>query len=193
LTAESIARHLIDHNHCICPGFLTPESLSATRADFNEIQNNGGFQRARIGHGTSREVNDQERRDETHWLDRGDSNPAQDALWLKCDELKAAFNEFLYLGLSSFEGHYSNYPVGGFYKRHLDSSVGTNHRMVSLIIYLNADWVASDGGKLRIYDKDSYTDVSPIGGTLVCFLSHESEHEVLINHEPRASFTGWFR
>jgi SM-20-related protein len=46
---------------------------------------------------------------------------------------------------------------------------------------------------LRVYDATSHTDVSPVGGTLACFLSRESEHEVLESHGERFSVAGWFK
>jgi SM-20-related protein len=96
------------------------------------------------------------------------------------------------MGLTKFSGHYANYPIGGFYKRHLDCFQNNNSRLLSVILYLNPNWTTADGGKLRIYNQVSHVDISPIAGTLVCFLSRESEHEVLLNNAIRQSFTGWF-
>lgn len=53
--------------------------------------------------------------------------------------------------------------------------------------------MAADGGRLRVYGGGSHVDVDPGGGTLVCFLSEEKEHEVLPSHAPRISFAGWFK
>ncbi len=118
-------------------------------------------------------------------------------LWRRFDLLKAAFNRTLFLGLTDFEGHYAAYPEGGFYERHKDGFRRDSARVVSFVLYLNRDWKPADGGRLRVYTKgqsggESHVDVDPIGGTMVCFLSGESEHEVLLNHRPRFSLTGWF-
>jgi SM-20-related protein len=48
-------------------------------------------------------------------------------------------------------------------------------------------------GELRIYDGDAHTDVDPIGGTMACFLSRVSEHEVMESHTERFSLAGWFK
>ena len=61
------------------------------------------------------------------------------------------------------------------------------------MLYLNRDWKPEDGGRLRIYGETSHTDIDPVGGTLVCFMSRESEHEVLESFAGRCSFTGWFK
>ena len=96
--------------------------------------------------------------------------------------------------MNDFEGHYTFYPEGGFYARHLDRFHKDNGRVVSFILYLNSSWQPEHGGYLRIYSSDnSYQDVPPKAGTLVCFLSAEVEHEVLPSFSPRYSFTGWFR
>jgi len=52
-----------------------------------------------------------------------------------------------------FEGHLAAYPPGGAaYARHVDVHVGSRHRLISLILYLNPpDWGAADGGALRLY------------------------------------------
>lgn len=153
---------------------------------------NGSFTRA--GTGQDAGVQNAIRRDEIHWIERENSSPmAQKKIWEKIDSLRQAFNRTLFLGLGEFEGHYASYPVGGFYQRHLDCFHEDDSRTVSLIIYLNKDWQPADGGQLRIYGKDSSHDIDPKGGTLVCFLSRESEHEVLESHAERNSFSGWFR
>ena len=192
MSCESISEQVGKTGLCIWPDFLSKESLIETRADFDEIQRSGGFVRASTGQGKDKEIRDL-RRDEVYWIDNADTNPVQNRLLNKLDLLKTELNRTLFLGITHFEGHYSAYPSGGFYRRHLDCFHKDDARIVTLVLYLNRNWKSADGGNLRIYDKDSYTDVDPHGGTLVCFLSRESEHEVLENHEPRSSFTGWFK
>jgi SM-20-related protein len=157
-------------------------------------ETDGSFHRAGTGQGSGRQVRDLVRNDEIHWFDRTTANPVQTALWEKLDSLKVAFNRVLYLGLNDFEGHYAVYPVGGFYRRHLDSFQQDGARKVSVILYLNQNWQRADGGELRVYKKDgTYVEVNPIGGTLVCFMSQESEHEVMPSFRVRSSFVGWYK
>ena len=198
MTPEMVAEQLGRTGLCICPGFLSQKALCETRADLDAIQSAGGFYRAGTGKGVRKKVNDLVRRDEIHWLDRVLGNPVQSGLWEKLDSLKQALNRTLYLGLADFEGHYAVYPEGGFYRRHLDCFRKDDARKVSLVLYLNQDWKPSHGGQLRIYSSSdsrdgSHVDVDPVGGTMVCFMSRESEHEVRLNYRPRFSFTGWFK
>lgn len=172
--------------------FLTPLELAEIRADVAVIQGAQGFGRAGTGQGEGNDVRDLVRRDEVHWIDRATDTKAQAILWDKLDSVKQALNRTLFLGLSQFNGHYASYPAGGYYRRHRDCFAQDDSRVVSTVLYLNENWQIADGGQLRVYGVKSYVDIEPIGGTLVCFLSAESEHEVLLNHANRLSFTGWF-
>lgn len=121
-----------------------------------------------------------------------------EALWLEhCERLRVWLNEHLLLGLIDFECHYSAYPVGGFYRRHLDRFVTDDRRMVSCVLYLNADWHDIDGGALRIHPEagssGSFCDILPQRGRLVVFLSDRFPHEVLPTRRERLAITGWFR
>jgi len=193
MTNLAIARQLNKSGLCVCNNFLTERHRENLHADLNDIHLSGGFARAGTGRGADKTPGGDTRRDEVHWLNRETANRAQAHLWSRVDALKRSFNRTLFLGLLDFEGHYAIYPEGGFYARHLDRFRGTSGgRTVSFIIYLNQNWQAKDGGRLRVYRADGHTDIDPRGGTMVCFLSGESEHEVLLNHSARFSFSGWF-
>jgi SM-20-related protein len=193
LNLLALAKELGATGRCICPGFLTPALSLAVRADLDVAQAAGAFARAGTGQGLGHHVRDLVRSDEVYWPDTTALTSVQQSLWAQVNALKQAFNESLYLGLQSFEGHYAAYAQGGFYRRHRDSFQADDARMVSLILYLNPGWVAADGGRLRLHEKAGPTDVDPLAGTLVCFLSREMEHEVLASHATRYSFTGWFK
>ena len=83
---------------------------------------------------------------------------------------------------------YAKYPVGGYYRRHIDVPrsvyymLGRNgatdyslqeRREYSILLYLNAqDWSHRDhGGALRAEIGDDKVGVSPRGGRLVIFHS----------------------
>jgi len=200
MNLKPICEQLAQTGLSVVKNFLSAKSISEVRADFALIQKAHGFHRAGTGQGDGNDVRNLVRRDEVHWIERSTPTTAQTMLWSKLDPLITAFNHNLYLGLSELNGHYAAYPAGGFYKRHLDcfqEKTGAEARVVSLVLYLNDAWKPSDGGQLRVYnsssDASAFTDVEPVGGTLVCFLSKESEHEVLLSHAPRLSFTGWFK
>lgn len=203
----AIATELGVHGKCIRPNFLTPALQLAVRADLDQARAAGQFARAGIGQGAQHQLHGDVRRDEVYWPAQATATHVQVQLWAMTAALMQAFNRTLYLGLIEFEGHYAVYPRGGFYRRHLDSFARNDERMVSLILYLNRDWQITDGGQLRMHGHAdasrgggtsekltaSHIDIAPIGGTLVCFLSREIEHEVLPTHATRFSFTGWFK
>jgi SM-20-related protein len=87
--------------------------------------------------------------------------------------------------------HRTIYPIGSFYKRHLDQFKKDDKRKLSVICYLNTDWKESEGGQLRIYLPNGSTDIFPLAGRLVCFRSDLLEHEVLPATRERLSLTGW--
>ena len=65
-----------------------------------------------------------------------------------------------------------------------------------MVVYLNRDWQAEEGGELLIYkDEMPRADikVSPGFGTLVVFLSEGFPHEVLPATRDRFSIATWFR
>ena len=192
--ANRIAVELGQTGLSVCAGFLSETARLELRADLDSVHAAGSFHRAATGRGDGKQIQESVRRDEVYWLERSMGVPAQIALWARLDQLRQALNRQLYLGLQSFEGHYAVYPPAGFYRRHLDTFRGDPGRVVSLVLYLNDQWSEGDRGELRIYAPEgSHRDIPPVGGTLVCFLSQESEHEVLASTRPRASFTGWFK
>ncbi|HPI41739.1 MAG TPA: 2OG-Fe(II) oxygenase [Pseudobdellovibrionaceae bacterium] len=198
-----LTEQLQNQSYFLWPEFLSKGEVIDLKKDLLEIRNQSGFHRAKIGKKNEEYIEDEIRKDEIYWLNVENANSAQRILWNKLEQIQLALNRNLFLGLNQFEGHYAIYPPGGFYKKHLDSFRSDNARKVTIIFYLNENWAPENGGQLRIYkdkknDKDNnnnceYFDVNPQAGTLICFLSGELEHEVLLSHNFRYSFTGWFK
>lgn len=203
LEMVAIATELGAHGACIRSNFITPALQFDLRADLDQAQAAGQFSRAGTGQAGQHRVRNDIRRDEVYWPEQVTANHVQAQLWAMTAALMQVFNRTLYLGLIEFEGHYAAYSPGGFYRRHIDSFARSDARMVSLILYLNRDWQLPDGGQLRMHGQPhavdgtplppSHVDVAPLGGTLVCFLSREIEHEVLPTNAARFSFSGWFK
>lgn len=190
---DEIALQLKDVGYCVCPNFLESKLLSGACEDFDHIQENGGFNRAGIGQNQDNQVQSQIRNDKTFWFDRNSSNLTQGLLLDQIDLLRIEFNQKLFLNLQDFEGHYASYEAGGFYQRHRDNFRNSSSRCVSVIFYLNQDWRKKNGGELRLFHQGSHLDVVPNGGTMVCFMSQDFEHEVLTCRVERHSFTGWLK
>ena len=108
-------------------------------------------------------------------------------------------NRICFLGLADYEVHFACYPSGTHYDRHHDTLNINDHRVISVITYLNLDWTPEQGGCLRVYEDaifndsttDRYVDISPQAGTLVLLDSKRIEHEVLLSLGNRYSITGW--
>lgn len=151
------------------------------------------FEEAAIGRDQKFVKNVFVRSQELRWI-TGDS--AVGSNWLQwTNDMQRYLNRRVFLGLFSFESHYSRYRLGDFYKRHYDAFNGETSRKVSIVVYLNRDWLVKDGGELVLYKdgKDRIgVKVTPSFATVVVFLSSDYPHEVLPTQRDRYSIAGWF-
>lgn len=182
----------------IIDNFVDEEFRSALLAEQIELVKQGEFRHAAVGKGGQKQIRTEIRSDEVFWMDPDDLTILQKAFWNKLEEIQKVLNQRCFLGLRSFEGHFARYPIGSFYKKHLDQFHAVPHRVVTVILYLNETWTAEDEGALRMYfpqdDGSELTqDVLPVGGRLVVFLSGEIPHEVLPTKKERISITGWLK
>ncbi len=157
----------------------------------------GEFKTAGVGKGENFQIRKDIRGDQVMWLNVENLSDVQQQYWQAVDALRQQLNQELYLNLKGFEAHYTQYPAGAFYKRHIDQFKQVQHRIISCILYLNPEWKKDDGGQLRIYNQENgtetFTDVYPDAGKFVCFMSDSIEHEVLPTKRRRNSITGWIR
>jgi SM-20-related protein len=196
---ESISNDIIEKGYSIRPYALPNDLTSLLLQHIVELPSEN-FKRAGVGRTKDHQVNDFIRTDEISWI-INDSQAS--CAWLNWTEsLQAYLNRRLFLGLFSFESHFSHYAKGDFYKKHKDAFRGEGNRVLSVVVYLNKHWLPSDGGELVIYDKkspassvvdNSKITVIPSFGTIVVFLSEEFPHEVLPAKRDRYSIAGWFR
>jgi SM-20-related protein len=187
---EALADGLATHGYAVVDQFLSQQEVDAI-LDLETLRDTGNLKRAGIGSRQSLQVVEHIRGDYIQWLDR-DTAPQPVKVYLtRLDELMAFLNQSLFLSLKDFEAHFTWYPPGAFYKRHLDQFKYDDHRRLSVIGYLNKDWKADEGGQLRMYLLDQVLDVLPEAGRLVCFRSDVIEHEVLPATRERLSITGW--
>lgn len=190
-----MATDIAERGYSICPNALGADLLLQLRAHILHMPSSK-FKQAGIGRETDLSINQKIRTDAICWIE-GDS--AAGKSWLRwSDDLRSFLNRELFLGLFSFESHFAHYSPGDFYQTHQDSFRGEANRVLSLVVYLNDDWCAEDGGELVIYTDDDATleksvKVIPNLGTVVLFLSEEFPHEVLPARRDRYSIAGWFR
>jgi SM-20-related protein len=188
---DQLADGLAEAGYAIVDDFLSPDEVG-------NIQQLDGFKngllqfkKAGIGKSQEKQINEAIRGDYIQWIKPESAEPPLQVYLSKLKELITFVNQNLYLSLKDFEVHQTIYPVGTFYKRHLDQFKKEDHRKLSVICYLNSDWQESDGGQLRIYLENETKDVLPLAGRLVCFRSDLLEHEVLPATRERLSITGW--
>jgi SM-20-related protein len=133
------------------------------------------------------------RGDKIFWLDRSHNNLHENTFFDLIDEFVLYLNRTCYTGITNYEFHYTLYESGTFYKKHFDQFKNNDGRQYSMIMYLNEDWLAIDGGELSIQNGDKQQIISPNNCKSVFFRSNELEHEVLLTTKARMSITGWFK
>ncbi len=133
------------------------------------------------------------RSDVIYWLDRKHEDIYENSFFDLMDSFVSHLNATCFTGIKTFEFHYSLYKPGSFYKKHIDQFKNNDSRQFSMILYLNEDWKAGDGGELSIYHANSMQHISPVNGRGIFFKSNEMEHEVQVTNKPRMSITGWLK
>lgn len=190
LVFEAIVDGLAEHGYAVQDQFLSqPEVDEILKA--GDFQTSSNFKKAGIGNKQSLQIQEAIRGDYIKWLDKIDSPEAIQVYFKRLQELVQYLNQTLFLSLKDVEVHMTVYPEGSFYKRHLDQFKKDDHRKLSVILYLNADWKEEQGGQLRMYLTDHTKDFLPMAGRLVIFRSDEIDHEVLPATRDRLSITGW--
>ncbi|MEZ0542576.1 2OG-Fe(II) oxygenase [Fibrella arboris] len=199
---ESLIDGVLTTGYGVVDAFLAPNEVTALQNRLRERQAAGQFREAGIGRAADQNgqaaVEKTIRGDEILWLDADSATPEETAFLERIDQFIGYVNRTCYLGLRDSELHYARYPVGTFYKRHLDRFRSDSRRRLSVICYLNDNWQSTDGGQLAVYlpqadGNEKTTLIDPVGGRLVCFDSGLLEHEVLPATRDRLSLTGWLR
>lgn len=171
--------------------FMSADELASLREELQARQESGAMKKAGVGKNESFQIQESTRGDFISWINPEEATEAMAAYISKVNELVQLLNRNFYLGIRDYEMHLTSYPAGTFYKRHTDRHKTGSSRIVSFLLYLNEQWLPSDGGELCIYEEDkTVASILPQGGTLALFLS-EKEHEVLPTKRERSSITGW--
>ncbi|MBL0234939.1 MAG: 2OG-Fe(II) oxygenase [Chitinophagaceae bacterium] len=189
---ESLINSFLENNVGVSDHFLTPVLLRQLKVNLEKLYASDQMKRAGTGN-TGAERGKLFRTDQIHWLDRKHEDEFENAFFDLMDEFIIHLNRTCYTGINGYEFHYTLYPIGSSYKRHLDQFQNNDSRKFSMIMYLNNGWKTEDGGELRIFQENYSLDISPTNGKIVFFKSSDLEHEVLKTNKARLSITGWLK
>lgn len=193
-----IVEGIYEKSYAVIDDFVDEIFRKALFDEQTDLLESGKFRKAAVGTGEQKQIRPEIRSDEVLWMEAQNLSLLQSEYWKRVEEIRLALNRRCFLGLQSFEAHFARYPIGSFYKRHLDQFQQVPYRAVTVILYVNDAWTEADEGALRMYlpmedDKEEVLDLLPLPGRLVVFLSGEIPHEVLPTKKERNSITGWLR
>lgn len=192
---QQILDQLENKGWAVSKNFMEKEIYDQLKKEIRVLWKENDFDKAGIGRGINYQPHSEIRKDYIHWLNPSELTSPQKHYWEKMEKLQHEINNYFYLNLHELEAHYAAFPIGSFYKKHLDQFKSVGARLISTILYLNEDWKEADGGALRIYSNGSedFLDIYPEENSFVCFRSDLIYHEVLPTNRQRYSLTGWFR
>lgn len=184
---------LVDQGWIVIPEFFSAALMRALHEELLQHESQRELKPAKVGKGGREVLRRDIRGDGILWLDGKTED--QHLFLLTMEMLRDYLNRQLFLGLDELEAHFSLYPSGTGYRKHLDSFQNENLRKITVVTYLNPEWDSANGGELVVYNDrdDIVATVIPHAGTLVCFVSDEVPHEVAITESKRTSIAGWFR
>lgn len=193
---DSLADELSEKGYGTIPDFLSNQEFLEIKEVAGNHKQDGNFRKAGIGTNQDFQVDKQIRGDYIRWIEPAKAAEATQVYVKRMKDLMQYINRTCFLSLKDVEMHYAIYPVGTVYRRHLDQFRHDDHRRLSVICYLNNEWLPEHGGQLRMYkpkqnQPEEVVDILPTGGKLVCFRSDLIEHEVLPATRERYSLTGW--
>lgn len=181
---------LSEDNYVVIDDFITDEELDVFLSYFHGGLQDETFKKAGIGTSGEYQLKAEIRGDYIRWLDQEKDGQIA-GFFNRVEEAIQMFNRYCYLSLSGSELHMAHYPVGTYYKRHLDQLSKRSSRLITVILYLNKNWKEGDGGELALYLDNKEEKVAPIAKRMVFMRSDLVEHEVLMTNADRYSLTGW--
>jgi Rps23 Pro-64 3,4-dihydroxylase Tpa1-like proline 4-hydroxylase len=224
ITTDAI-KDLKRNGYVVLKNFIPSELALELKADVANLRSQGKFKIAKIGQDSTNTLNTDIRIAETCFIGQTKlqqvPNTARQKLYDVLDGVRSDLsgntlldeidsNDQLRKAAPSLDASlsellYAYYPLGGFYRRHVDSVQNSASvlRTYSLLLYLNDEWKESDGGCLRIHldsggdflplnEEPNFVDVEPRASTLVLFKSDKIPHEVLDTTAERNAVVGWF-
>ncbi|TAG25142.1 MAG: oxidoreductase [Cytophagia bacterium] len=193
---EQLIEGILTNGYAICDDFLTQDEVENLLKTFALRYQTGQFKQAGIGKLSHVQQDTSIRGDEILWLNANSEDAAERVLLDKNQAFVNYLNQTCYLGIVDTEIHFAKYSIGKFYRRHRDTFQAQKGRVLSVIYYLNSNWIPQNGGNLVIYthqnNLEEAVSIAPLAGRLVCFESQKLDHEVTEAFAERFSVTGWF-
>jgi SM-20-related protein len=192
---EGLIEGILANGYAVCDNFLSQNEVENLLQTFTTRYEKGQFKEAGVGKQSEVQQAKLIRGDEILWLENDSKDNAERILLDKNQAFIQYLNQTCYLGIVDTEIHFAKYDVGKFYRRHRDTFQAQKGRILSVIYYLNIDWIPENGGNLIIYSQENElekaTTIAPLAGRLVCFESEKLDHEVTEAFAERFSVTGW--
>ena len=192
-TFNDIVEDFISNKIGISANFLSIDLAKKLKGNLNDLLNHQKLKNAGIGNLVDFQNDKLIRNDSIYWLDRSHNNKFENEFLDLIDTFITFLNETCYTGITSYEFHYALFPIGSFYRKHIDQFKSDDSRQFSMIFYLNADWKIGDGGELNVFHESCTQSITPTNCKAVFFKSNELAHEVLETLVPRMSITGWLK
>ncbi|MEQ8908856.1 MAG: 2OG-Fe(II) oxygenase [Vicingaceae bacterium] len=191
---EQLIEQIVEQEFAISDHFFPNNTLVGLLNHLKRLQEKEQMKKAGIGQAVEHEINRQIRGDEIKWLPKESRLDFEIEFNRQIQSFMSYLNRSCFLSLNDFEFHYTCYPEGTFYKKHIDRFQHDSSRQISFIVYLNQNWEASHGGEVVVYPHNKgAVKVAPTWGRVLCFRSHELAHEVLATSKLRYSVTGWLK
>ena len=191
---DTLINSFVENRVGIAENFLSPQLAGDLKNNLIQLFESRRMQSAGTGNSERVSHDKSVRSDVIYWLDKKHNDVHENAFFALMDDFILHLNNSCYTGINGYEFHYALYETGSFYQKHIDQFRNNSSRQYSMIIYLNTDWVAGDGGQLSIqHAGQAAQEIDPTGGKTVFFKSSELEHEVLVANKPRMSITDWLK
>jgi SM-20-related protein len=192
---ELLIEGILENGYAVCDNFLEQSEVQNLLKTFSTRYEQGKFKEASIGKSNEVRKNIEIRGDEILWLESESVDLAERILLDKNQDFVNYLNQTCYLGIVDTEIHFAKYAIGKFYRRHRDTFQAKKGRVLSVIFYLNIDWIPQNGGNLIIYTNknnlETAISIAPLAGRMVCFESEKLDHEVSETFADRFSIVGW--
>lgn len=195
---EQIIADILSKKYAVVEDFFSEDEVLILRNTLLQKYDEDKFKKAAIGNRVNELIAKSIRGDFILWIDESRVENGETMFFQKINDLTTYLNKTCFLGILQKEFHYALYPIGTFYKRHLDTFQNDDRRKLSFVCYLNEDgWQPEDGGELVLYldenGKEQEKIICPYPGRVVIFESQIIEHEVRPANRERLSITGWLK